>query len=125
MEWQPIETAPKDVRILFYWLKGYSGRGTKVEIGAHNQDEYYDFDGAMFLYEPTHWMTLPDPPKEDQWQTISTAPKDETRLLILTESGQMIVGLYDCEMWWEQNMEYSLNNPTDWQPLPDPPKKNQ
>ena len=59
-----------------------------------------------------------------EWQPISTAPKDDTRLLILEESGQMIVGLYDCEMWWEQNMEYALNNPTDWQTLPDPPKKN-
>ena len=57
-----------------------------------------------------------------EWQPIETAPKNES-ILILEESGQMIVGLYDCEMWWEQNMEYALNNPTDWQPLPDPPKK--
>ena len=58
-----------------------------------------------------------------EWQPISTAPKDDTRLLILEESGQMIVGLYDCEMWWEQNMEYALNNPTHWMPLPDPPNE--
>ena len=59
-----------------------------------------------------------------EWQPIETAPKKEP-ILTLEENGQMIVGLYDHEMWWEQNMEYLLNNPTHWQPLPDPPKKNQ
>ena len=66
MEWQPIETAPKSARVLFYWLEGISGRGTALEIGAHELGEYYDFDGAPFLSDPTHWMPLPDPPKENQ-----------------------------------------------------------
>ena len=55
-----------------------------------------------------------------EWKPIETAPKKEP-ILTLEENGQMIVGLYDCEMWWEQNMEYALTNPTWWMYLPDRP----
>ena len=56
-----------------------------------------------------------------EWRPIETARKNETILLLL-ENGSMVVGLYDCEMWWEQNMEYGLEDPTHWMPLPEPPK---
>ena len=64
MAWQPIETAPKRKRILFYWLEGLSGSGFNVEIGDCVYGEYYDVFGSMFLSDPTHWMLWPDPPKE-------------------------------------------------------------
>jgi hypothetical protein len=57
--WQPIETAPKNQRILAcvsneYW---------NIEIVQwHERDNawiYGDFDHWM---QPTHWMPLPTPP---------------------------------------------------------------
>lgn len=66
MEWQPIETAPKDgTHILLYSdqdvLEGYwcDGRKRFIETG-------YCFVGcgccADSLTPPTHWMPLPPPP---------------------------------------------------------------
>lgn len=57
MEWQPIETAPKDRTILLAgkWMFG------EWEITA---DRYlatrFPFVGGS--NGPTHWMPLPDPP---------------------------------------------------------------
>ena len=61
MEWQPIETAPKD--------------GASVLIGraqwpepfvAHLEDGrwYIDGEDEPFDFAPTHWMPLPDAPKD-------------------------------------------------------------
>ena len=61
--WQPIETAPKDgtnilaietetIKIVF-WYSGLKEWGS--------QQDWFD-DGK---WEPTHWMPLPKPPKED------------------------------------------------------------
>lgn len=62
MEWQPIETAPHDGTSVLAWIPHpHSGW---VEI------VWWDgrfFDAARYLdtYEqPSHWMPLPDPPKE-------------------------------------------------------------
>ena len=62
MKWQPIETAPKDrteilavrdkeIKIVFWYphLKEWG-----------SQEDWAD-DGT---WEPTHWMPLPEPPKE-------------------------------------------------------------
>lgn len=65
MEWQPIETAPKD-RTMFVV------RGFNVEV---RKDYHYDTDpycvwatGDGFErwphpFKPTHWMPLPAPPE--------------------------------------------------------------
>ena len=65
--WRPIETAPKDgTHILGWdgntqttvkWWQWHGGRGywDLVEWGAYAEDG----EG-----NPTHWMPLPDPPKE-------------------------------------------------------------
>ena len=82
MEWQPIETAPKDAFVLLYedgamrcgmWE---GGKWAPAEIPilidkVGNQlvgREVEEYRGerlglAGFLYEPTHWMPLPEPPK--------------------------------------------------------------
>jgi Protein of unknown function (DUF551) len=81
MEWQPIETAPRDGQEFDAWAKDPHGgyRVTNVKWG------YEDFsvpcDGPFFLenraldaepwryrWQPcehslTHWMPLPEPPK--------------------------------------------------------------
>jgi hypothetical protein len=68
--WQPIETAPKATRVLV-WLNGrvevaeYANpmEGTPKDAGhwwwVPDDNEFVTSD-----VHPTHWMPLPDPPKE-------------------------------------------------------------
>lgn len=63
MEWQPIETAPKDgtpvillregKSVVAYWGGQYGSRWCMDEwIAAYGLDQH-----------PTHWLPLPDPPR--------------------------------------------------------------
>lgn len=65
MSWQPIETAPKRGDVLVYcsdtceqMVAFWSRRleGWQFALGP--------YDGAH-ICTPTHWMPLPEPPKED------------------------------------------------------------
>lgn len=75
MEWQPIETAPKDKLILLFGLLDPHPE----DIGLHGNldrpgrytgywcqlDEAWSVAGGTWLgpwVNPTHWMPLPDPP---------------------------------------------------------------
>jgi hypothetical protein len=68
--WQPIETAPKDRKILACWHVP----ATKLE-GHYDEPARWDYatvewwdsrgswqDGSDFPPDPTHWMPLPEPP---------------------------------------------------------------
>lgn len=61
MEWQPIETAPKDgTEVLIFdganRTVGYFNRYWSLSVmGAYAEDDE--------IYDPTHWMPLPEPPK--------------------------------------------------------------
>jgi hypothetical protein len=72
MEWQPIETAPKEIvveysdiqrfgRHVLLWDGStpypYRGRWWQAKNGASN----WLADGGMAAH-PTHWMPLPTPP---------------------------------------------------------------
>lgn len=72
-EWMPIETAPKDGRMV---LLGFAGESQIVCVGqwvemSVNAD-YYDmlpcwvgwvWGSPSALIDPSHWMPLPEPPK--------------------------------------------------------------
>lgn len=84
MEWQPIETAPKDGRKVIVWYLNQNnkartvmarwltdeeaaetdGDGVGLEAGWYecidNWDDYSQV--AINQGEPTHWMPLPPPP---------------------------------------------------------------
>lgn len=60
MNWQPIESAPKNTDILLYWHDN-------VWIGRFYQGSGYwslcDYGGFEDGEDaPTHWMPLPEPP---------------------------------------------------------------
>lgn len=65
MEWQPIETAPKDdlfdVLATYYDLSGAKIRKRYVNIW---HDGVGFVCGGTYLSGVTHWMPLPPPPKE-------------------------------------------------------------
>jgi len=83
MEWQPIETAPKDgTRILI--SNGDYVCEAKMESREYESEEYVrtERDGSVisrrskrtdywwrptldWAYDATHWMPLPEPPKTD------------------------------------------------------------
>lgn len=63
MEWQPIETAPKDERILVYQdgamhVAHHKSHGIVFAI-VEDRDNAY-----VCTPPPTHWMPLPPPPSE-------------------------------------------------------------
>lgn len=74
MEWQPIETAPKDSKARLVWepndknifcVSWSEGYGDPAD-GDEPIPGWYIFGSAGWLYpiKATHWMPLPQPPKE-------------------------------------------------------------
>lgn len=74
-EWQPIDTAPKDgTPILLwdaesksvnvgYWLDRYTQPFHALVRGE--DANWCDDGGANPIFNATHWMPLPDPPKAE------------------------------------------------------------
>jgi len=60
MEWQPIETAPKNETILIAY--GVDEVGT----GLHWLGNEWDCDQEEGVVVPTHWMPLPQPPQHGE-----------------------------------------------------------
>ncbi len=79
MKWQPIETTPKNKRILLYRPTAALS-WTKVVVGKFDDDRYtknprpywkHDLERLSGTAEarganPTHWMLLPVPPIDQQ-----------------------------------------------------------
>lgn len=60
MTWQPIETAPKDGSFIIY---GPSiGVICEVENWLDTQFACFFSESYGRIYNPTHWMPLPEPP---------------------------------------------------------------
>jgi hypothetical protein len=65
--WQPIETAPKDGTVINVWAEDI--RFPAVFWTDHDIEWWHVTDGKHGPWplrgpSPTHWMPLPDPPKE-------------------------------------------------------------
>jgi hypothetical protein len=71
--WQPIETAPKDGTVIFVWyepaIKHYSAFRNEIKKARWLDDlEEWSVEGVGGNVAPTvtHWMRLPETPKEDE-----------------------------------------------------------
>lgn len=66
MEWQPIETAPRDGSGMLFFAK-VNGRAFVFTGGydSHWSGQCWVADNRRVPsdFHPTHWMPLPDPPK--------------------------------------------------------------
>lgn len=58
MEWQPIETAPKDEWVLV-WLDADECHA----IAEFSEGRWFDDQGIMHNHPPSFWMPLPPPPQ--------------------------------------------------------------
>ena len=68
MEWQPIETAPYGVRVLVYTpvFEEVSEAWRSPNTGLWPRDQEFNEDGEPCnVGLPTHWMPLPNPPKQN------------------------------------------------------------
>jgi hypothetical protein len=64
VQWQPVETAPKDVSVLLYGAKRL-----EVCVGMHHSRDGWVTDTTSewaSMYPPTHWMPLPAAPEKGQ-----------------------------------------------------------
>lgn len=63
MDWQPIETAPKDGTELL--VHPFDVVRWRAEHGGFwYADRVSEIDGDWLEEDPTHWMPLPNPPVE-------------------------------------------------------------
>lgn len=58
MDWQPIETAPKDETRVLLAKKGVHSMHTAFWRGG-----IWHCGNLQYFNSPTHWMPLPEPPK--------------------------------------------------------------
>ena len=62
MDWQPIETAPRNGEVVLVYAPNWRGG---LIYAASEQYGYWTSNACVddhFWEEPTHWMPLPDPP---------------------------------------------------------------
>lgn len=62
MDWQPIDTAPKDGTWFVAWDPLLNVNGGGPFICAYDSSLKQFFDVSAGIEEPTHWMPLPPPP---------------------------------------------------------------
>lgn len=59
-EWQPISSAPLDgTNILAYWAKS-----DWFGVAYYANNSWEDYEDKCWISEPTHWMPLPQSPKD-------------------------------------------------------------
>lgn len=66
-QWQPIETAPKDLSAVLIWNpstaqgKGAVFVGIYMAVRGEGEPSWMCFPSSVRA-EPTHWMPIPSPP---------------------------------------------------------------
>jgi hypothetical protein len=67
MEWQPMETAPKDGTVIGVWSAREPGIVRRAAWGRFGKSQHYGWitatKGCYLSNVPTHWMPLPAPPE--------------------------------------------------------------
>ena len=61
MDWQPIETAPRDGTVVLVYAPGRDGLSAMQSTCAYHPDAGWCIDE---LRQPSHWMPLPAPPAD-------------------------------------------------------------
>lgn len=67
-QWQPIETAPKDMTPVDIWSAEYGRLAGYMLDGLFSGDPYYRpviSEGPGVVTDATHWMTIPSDPNEE------------------------------------------------------------
>jgi hypothetical protein len=70
-EWQPIETAPSDVTLLFWWRpiapNPHAEAAVIGVVSSHEPGKWWNPQRAEYqdLWHVTHWRPLPLPPSTD------------------------------------------------------------
>lgn len=62
-EWQPIESAPKTTQSRLVWCPERQNVRLVFWDGRY-EGEWRTCGGTSLTETPTHWMPLPEPPKE-------------------------------------------------------------
>ncbi len=67
MQWQPIETAPKDdTEVLLYWPYWNKHRAITGSYSPSLKEFKSEWCLSSNQEQPTHWMPLPTPQKENE-----------------------------------------------------------
>lgn len=61
MDWQPIETAPKDGTWILTWTQGIHHDCSPYLVLRWNKGEWC-YEAGHDWYDPTHWTPLPPEP---------------------------------------------------------------
>ena len=59
MEWQPIETAPKDGRLILMITKNASDICGVYVAYWNDEMDWFQFHKEGYVTNPTHWMPIP------------------------------------------------------------------
>jgi hypothetical protein len=69
MDWQPIETCPKDERVLlgkwhdvWFWIASGEWDGANLWSDVHDEDLHPTPEAAF--HAPTHWANMFEPPNQ-------------------------------------------------------------
>jgi hypothetical protein len=74
--WQPIETAPEEEDILI--CKLYDDGSSRIEIAQREGEDWYALHDIV-MADPTHWMPLPTPPRQQSDKSGRPYTEDEWR----------------------------------------------
>ncbi len=66
MNWQPIETAPKDGTAFLVWMDE-AVHGSHVQVWCRRSEKHSGIIAGVFAFDlprkPTYWQPLPEPPE--------------------------------------------------------------